>query len=79
MPKTTESDKLIPKLYRRKYQDLGLLFFVEGQKAIIPAIPTVKAIENYYRYIGESDYDIQCTLVLLTRLKHEYFESEKTV
>ena len=78
MSRVTDSDKLIPKIYRRKYDDIGLFFFVEGQRSIMPAVSITKAIENYYRYVCEDDYDLQCALTLHQRLKKEYYESAKT-
>ena len=78
MPKVIDSDKLIPKIYRRKYTDIGLFFYVEAQKGIMPAIPTSKAIENFYRYICEDDYDEQCARTTFDRMKREFYESQKT-
>lgn len=77
MPKVTEVDKLIPKIYRRKYSDLGLFFYVKAQKGIMPAITTTKAIENYHRFVGEDDYDIQYCLCVITRMEHEFYENLK--
>lgn len=77
MPKITDRDKLIPKIYRRKYSDIGMFFYVEAQKGIMPAITTVKAIENYHRYVGEDDYDIQCCLTVLGRMKQEFFDLQR--
>ena len=77
MPITKGPDKLIPKLYRRKYDDLGLYFFTEGQRTIMPAITLTKAIENYYRYIGEDDFDIQCAMTVIGKMKHEFFDTQK--
>ena len=78
MPRVTDVDKLIPKIYRRKYADLGLFFYVEAQKGIMPAIPTRKAIENYYRFICEDDYDIQSAETVFGRMKHEFYESQQS-
>lgn len=77
MPRVKESDKLIPKIYRRKYSDLGMYFYVRGQKDIMPAVPLVKAIENYYKSVREDDYDLQGSLTELTRMNHEFYESQR--
>jgi hypothetical protein len=78
MPRVTNRDKLIPKIYRRSYDDHGLFFYVNGQKAIMPALTTAKAIENYYRFICEDDYDTACAMTTLTRMNREFIESQKT-
>ena len=77
MPRETETDKLIPKIYRRKYSDLGLFFFVEGQKSIMPAMGVRKAIENYFRYVLEDNYDVQCAEVTFMRMKHEFIDLQR--
>jgi hypothetical protein len=43
----------------------------------MPAITLTKAIENYYRYIGEDDFDIQCAMTVIGKMKHEFFDTQK--
>jgi hypothetical protein len=74
MPKTKDSEKTIPKLYRRKFEDTALLFYVEGQKDIIPAITVEKAILNFFRKIGEENYNLESAITTYSNLKKEYFE-----
>lgn len=78
MPKTKESEKIIPKLYRRKFEDVALLFYVEGQKDIIPAITIEKAVINFFRKIGEENYNIESAITTYLNLKKEYFELLKS-
>lgn len=78
MPKTTESDKLIPKIYRRKYEDIAMLFFVDGQRTIMPAITVEKAMYNFFRFIGEENFNIESSLTTYSNLKKEYYENSKT-
>lgn len=78
MPVTKQSDKLIPKIYRRKYEDIALLFFVDGQRAIMPAVSIEKAIINFFRHVREEDYNLESALTMYSRLKKEYYESTKT-
>jgi hypothetical protein len=78
MPKEKEYEKLIPKIYRRKYEDIALLFFVDGQRSIMPAISVEKALYNFFKYISEEDYNIESALTTYQRLKKEYYESSKT-
>jgi hypothetical protein len=78
MPKTTTSRKLIPKFYRRNFEDISMFFFVIGQKSIMPAISNEKAMYNYYRFIGEDQFNIESSISTYTRLQKEYNESTKT-
>ena len=75
MPKERESEKLIPKIYRRKYEDISMLFFVMGQRSIMPAITIEKAMYNYYRFIGEPDFNIESSLSTFTDLQKEFYEN----
>jgi hypothetical protein len=78
MPKTSTSRKLIPKFYRRNFEDISMFFFVIGQKSIMPAISNEKAMYNYYRFIGEDQFNIESSISTYTRLQKEYNESTKT-
>ncbi len=78
MPKVKSSEKLIEKIYRRKYEDIAMLFFVDGQRSILPAITVEKAMYNFFRYIGEEDFNIESARTIYERLKREYNESTKT-
>lgn len=78
MPVTKQSDKLIPKIYRRNYDDIGLYFFVMGQRSIMPAVSIEKAVINYFRFIKEEDYNIESSMSTFVRLQNEFYESTKT-
>lgn len=69
---------LIPKIYKRNYSDLSMLFIVEGQRLIMPAISIEKALYNYFKYIEEENYNIESALTTFQRLKRELYESAKT-
>jgi hypothetical protein len=47
MPAENELIRCIPKIYKRSFENLGLFFFVEAQKQIIPTITVAQAIRNY--------------------------------
>jgi hypothetical protein len=78
MSKEKLYEKLIPRIYKRKYEDMGMYFFVSGQRSIVPAISVEKALINYFRYIGEEDYNIESAIVTFFRLQKEYYESTQT-
>ena len=74
MPAETTFAKAIPKLYKRKYEDIAMLFFVEGQKQIIPTITADQALTNFFRFAGVEGFDIACAKVLLSRLRAEFID-----
>lgn len=74
MPSEKEFTRLIPKIYKRKYEDLGMFFFVEGQKKIVPTITVFQAIKNYYDFIGIEDFDCNASLVTLSRIRAEFID-----
>lgn len=75
MPREKELTKVIPKIYKRNYEDLGMFFFVEAQKQIIPTIKLYQAIENYYRFIGECEVlNIESIEVTLSRMRAEFID-----
>ncbi|HZK60713.1 MAG TPA: hypothetical protein VFC41_01465 [Anaerovoracaceae bacterium] len=78
MAKEKASEKLIEKIYRRKYEDIAMVFFVDGQRSIVPAISVEKALYNFFKHIGEEDYNMESALTIYGRLKKEYYESTKT-
>ena len=78
MPKITGSEKLMQRIYRRKYEDIAMLFFVDGQRAIMPAITVEKALYNFFAFIGEEDFNIESKLQTYFLLKREFYESQKT-
>lgn len=77
MPKL-KTDKLIPKIYRRGYEDLAMYFYVMAQRDIVPAITIEKALYNFYKSIGEEDFNIECSMTTFFRMQKEYYESSKT-
>lgn len=77
MPKI-KTDKLIPKIYQRRYEDIALFFYVMGQRDIVPAITVEKAMYNFYKAIGEEDFKIESSLTTFSRLQKEFYESSKT-
>jgi hypothetical protein len=77
MPKERISEKLIPKIYRRKFEDISMLFYVMGQRDIMPAISIEKAMYNYFRRIRDEDFNIESALATFGKLQKEYYESAK--
>lgn len=78
MPKEKKYLTIIEKIYRRNYEDIGMFFYVEGQKHLVPAITIEQAIYNYFRYVGVDDFNIESTISTYTKLKNEFYEAAKT-
>ena len=78
MPVIKHIEKTIPKLYRRKFEDTALLFYVEGQRDIMPAVTIEKAIINFFRKIGYEDYNLESAITTYSNLKKEYFDLLRT-
>jgi hypothetical protein len=77
MPVQKQSDKLIHKIYRRNFADLGMFFHVNGQRGLIPAISLEKALYNYFKFICEDDFNIESSIVTYYRIQKEFNESLK--
>ncbi len=78
MPKVKESESVIAKLYRRSFSDQSMFFFVMGQKSVLAAMTTEKALYNYFRFMGIDEFNIESAMTTITRMQRELFECEKT-
>ena len=82
MPKETIFEQTIPKLYRRKFEDISMLFWVEAQLKLVPTVTIEQSLTSYFKQIGVSDFDIACERVKLSKLRAEFidvkYESSKT-
>lgn len=57
---------------------MGMFFFVEAQKQIVPAVTIEQSLYNFFRFIGEEDYNIESAMVTYNRIKKKYFEGQKS-
>lgn len=53
---------------------MGMFFFVEAQKQIVPAVTIEQSLYNFFRFIGEEDYNIESAMVTYNRIKRKYYE-----
>lgn len=72
MPKRINS--IIPEIYKKNFETIGMFFWVEGQKRLLPTLTTKEAIEKYFDYIC-IDWDIETALTTYNRLKKEYLKN----
>lgn len=78
MPKEKNYTELIPRIYKRQYEDIGMFFFVEAQRQIIPLITIEQGIVNFFRYTGVKDFNLDSAMTTYTRLKTEFYEAAKS-
>lgn len=74
MPKEKEFKKCLPKIYKRNAEDIALLFFVKGQKQIVPTITLDQSIRNFFRLADIDDWDFECAKTTYMRLQNDFFE-----
>jgi hypothetical protein len=71
-------NKLISKIHKRNYEDISMFWYVKGQRDIMPAITIEKAMYNYFKAIGEDDFNIESRMTIYSRMQKEIYESSKT-
>jgi hypothetical protein len=74
MPKQKPCMGLIPNIYRKSYEDIGMFFWVEAQRNMLPTMTIVECIEKYFKFVG-LEWDIECALSTYTRLKKEFLKN----
>jgi hypothetical protein len=65
---------LIPEIYQKNFETIGMFFWVEGQKHIVPTITIKEAIEKYLRFI-DMELDIECAITTYGRIKKEFLKN----
>lgn len=60
-------------MYKKNFESLGLFFWVEAQRNVLPTITLTQAIDRYYRFINEP-YDINVAIVTVSRMRSEYID-----
>jgi hypothetical protein len=71
----------IPKLYKRNLETIGLYFWIEGQKRIVPAITIQQCIDSFMKYNGFTvdGFNAESAMVTYYQMKKEFYESQRTV
>ena len=78
MPKEKTYKGVIERIYKRNYEDIGMFFFVEAQRQLVPALSIERAIDNYFRYMGIKDFNHDSAMTIYGRMKKEFNEAAKT-
>jgi hypothetical protein len=79
MPVEKELTKLIPKIHKYHYENLGLFFFVKGQLKILPTMTLEQAILDYFRFAGISvdEWDIDSAKTTFNRMQHDFYDCKR--
>jgi hypothetical protein len=77
MPKEKNYTSLIARIYKRNYEDIGMFFFIEGQRQLVPAMTVEQAIYNYFRLMCIRDFNYESASTTYFRMKKEYYEAAK--
>ena len=75
MPKEKPYNGKIAAIYKRNYEDIGMFYFVEAQRLLLPSLTIEKAIDNFYRFIGEKDFNHDSAMTTYSRMKKEFYEA----
>ena len=78
MPKEKDCTQMIPNIYKRNAENIGLFFFVNAQRQIVPTVTLSQAIKNYFRFTGICDWDMDSAIVTFARLQKEFYEDCKS-
>ncbi len=75
----TKFNELIPTIYRRNYESIGLFFFIKAQVQAFPTITVSQAIANFRKLTGitEDDWDNESMKSIYNRLQNDYYECAK--
>lgn len=71
----------IPKLYKRNLESIGLFFWIEGQKKIVPSITVEQSVDSFMKFnnLDMDNYNIESAIVMYHQMKSEFYESKRTV
>ena len=78
MPKEKKYKSVIARIYKRSYEDIGMFFFIEGQRQVVPAVTIEQSIENYFRFMDIRDFNPESAMTTYSRIKKEFYEAAQT-
>ncbi len=77
MPRKPYHIGVIDKIYRRNYADIGMFFWVESIRSVIPTVTIEQGIYGYYRYLCIEDFNIESAMATYSKMKKEFYEAAK--
>ena len=78
MPQKKQYIGVIEKFYRRSHEDVGMYFWVESARHLVPAITIEQAIFSYFHYLSIDDFNVESAMATYSRIKKEFYEAERT-
>ena len=78
MPKLKTCTGLIPRIYKKSAENIGLFFFVNAQKQIVPAITLEQSIWNYFKFTGIDDWDMESARTTYAKMQKDYLDDCKS-
>jgi hypothetical protein len=70
---TRESENPIHRMYKKNFESLGLFWWTEAQKDILPTVTLSQSIDRFYKKLGEP-YDLNVAIVTVSRMRSEYID-----
>lgn len=74
MPKEKTYTVNIAKIYKRKFEDMGMFFYVEGQLRIVPACTIEQALCSFFKFIEVDDYNLESAIVTFSQMRGEMID-----
>ena len=77
--RVTPLKDVVPKIYKRRFQDALLYGFIRGQITVLNQITIEKSIFCFYKEfdINEDDYPLSACKTTYNRMMKEFYENEK--
>jgi len=76
MPKEKDMTKCIHRIYKRNAESIGLFYWVNAQKQLVPPISVEQAIHNFCRF-NAIDWDIESAKATYFLMQKQYYEDCK--
>ena len=74
-------EKLIPRIYKWKYESIGLFFFLKGQLSIFPTMSIQQCMNNFRRVTGITvdEWDDESMRAIFGRLQKEFYNCQSEI
>lgn len=74
MPKEKSYTASISRIYKRKFEDIGMFFWIEGQLKVVPTCTVEQALNLYFCFIGVDDYNLESAVVTFSQMRSEFID-----
>lgn len=73
MPKNKECTKLVPRIYKKNAENIGLFFSVGVLRQAVPTITIEQAIWAFFKFADIDDWDMECAKVTYQQMQKDYY------